>query len=112
MAFADPFPGLKKPLYGGDIVRALRLDLAAELEASNMYEAHADAIAESPTLSNSQRSMLSDALRDISDEEKVHHGELLRLINYMTNNAEGMAIEAGEKEAESKFPGLTPGFKG
>lgn len=42
MAFQDPFPGLSKPLSNQDLIRALRLDLAAELEAANLYEAHAE----------------------------------------------------------------------
>ena len=97
MAFQDPFPGLKVPLSDDDLVRALRVDLAAELEASNLYEAHADA---------TSHEIVRETLRDISKEEKVHAGELLRLIDLLTDNQEGQLHDEGRREVEKKFPDL------
>jgi rubrerythrin len=89
----DPFPGLRKPLSNPDLIRALRLDLAAELDAVNLYEAHADAtdIPEAQIL-----------LRDIANEEKVHAGELLELISILTGREESNYQDKGREEARRK----------
>jgi len=89
----DPFPGLNKPLSAQDLIRALRLDLAAELDAINLYEAHADAtnIEEAQVL-----------LRDIANEEKVHVGELLELISMLTGREEANYQDQGREEARKK----------
>jgi rubrerythrin len=97
MDFSNPFPGLKTPLTDDDLVRALRIDLAAELDASNLYESHAE---------NTTHPIVKGVLLSISDEEKVHAGEILRLIDLLTDDQENKFHEEGKMEVERKFPDL------
>ena len=94
-AFLDPFPGItpNKKINKAELIRAIRLDLAAELEASHLYEAHADATSDAK---------VADLLRDISDEEKVHAGELMIVLETL-DSKEGNAWEKGKKEAAKKL---------
>jgi rubrerythrin len=94
MAFQNPFPGLSTPLNTLDLVRALRIDLAAEEEAIHLYTAHADA---------TDNEIVAGALLDIADEEKVHAGEIIRLIDYL-DPGESKLLEKGAAEIEKKFP--------
>lgn len=71
MAFADPFPGMDRPLSEADLIRALRLDLAAEEEAIHLYMAHANA---------TSNELAKKALTSIANEERVHAGEFTRLL--------------------------------
>lgn len=77
MAFQNPFPGLAKPLDLEDLIRALRLDLAAEEEAAFIYTAHADA---------TSNPIAKRVLNDIADEERVHAGEFRRLLQHLASN--------------------------
>ena len=75
-------------------VRALRLDLAAEEEAVHLYTAHADA---------TNNVMAKTMLNDIADEEKVHAGELLTMIEALTGD-EQKFLTKGALEVHNKFP--------
>ena len=94
--FTEPFPGLCKPLKGNDLVRALRLDLAAEEDAVNLYTAHADA---------TDIIVVKEILNDIANEERVHIGEITRLIQAFAPD-EANLIHRGTAEVNKKFPKL------
>ena len=96
--FANPFPG-QVPLVKmtrGELVRALRLDLAAEEEAIHLYTAHADATDEE---------IAENVLRDIADGERVHAGEILRLIEALTGD-ETQFLVKGSEEVRKKWGDL------
>jgi rubrerythrin len=64
-----------RKLTAGELIRAIRLDLAAEEEAIHQYMAQADA-ADHP--------LARKVLIDIADEERQHAGEFLRLLQILT----------------------------
>jgi len=74
--FANPFDGFigDRKLSKVELIQALRLDLASELEAMFLYEAHAAA---------TEDEVVRTQLRSIRDEEKTHAGELLALLEYL-----------------------------
>jgi rubrerythrin len=91
--FTDPFPGIKEthPMSIPDLIRALRLDLAAEEDAIHLYTAHADATI---------NSRAERVLRSIADEERVHAGEFLELIETL-DPGERKFLKEGAVEVES-----------
>jgi rubrerythrin len=100
-AFADPFSGNvpARKMTPGELIRALRLDLAAEEEAIHQYMAQADA---------ADNTLAAKVLVDIADEERQHAGEFLRLLQILTGDedkflAEG-AAEVNEMAAENEPP--------
>jgi len=93
--FVNPFsgmvPGRKMTL--SELIRALRLNLAAEEEAVHLYQAHADA---------TDNELAKAVLLDIADEERVHAGEFQRLISLLVEDeAELLAEGAAEVDAEA-----------
>ena len=90
--FLNPFPGRvpERKLGKEELVRALRLDLAAEHEAVHLYQAHADA-ADDP--------LAETVLRDIANEERKHIGEFQRLISILTGDEQHFT-DAGAQEVE------------
>jgi len=96
-AFLDPFSGKipDRPLIKEEIIRALRLDLAAEEEAVHLYTAHADAI------KDVQYQEIVEMLRIIAEEELVHAGEFLRLITEL-NKGDVTLMRQGAEEVEDK----------
>lgn len=88
--FLDPFVGVvpDRKLTDRELVRALRLSLAAEEEAIHLYEALADA---------TTNELARDVLQDIANEEKVHAGEFQRLINILYKD-ETKWLEDGAQE--------------
>jgi rubrerythrin len=91
--FTDPFPGIKEthPMSISDLIRALRLDLAAEQDAVHLYTAHADAC---------ENSLAFKVLKSVADEERVHAGEFLRLIEIL-DPGEKKFLENGAAEVEN-----------
>jgi uncharacterized protein len=85
-AFADPFSGNvpAAKMTTGELIRAIRLDLAAEQEAIHQYMAQADA-ADNP--------LAAKVLIDISDEERTHAGEFLRLLHILTGDEDKWLAE-------------------
>jgi rubrerythrin len=75
-----------------EIVRALRLDVAAEMDATHIYTAQAFRI-KNPVIKNS--------LLSIANEERVHSGELLRLIMEIDMN-EAAFLDKGMREVEER----------
>ncbi|MCL5265811.1 MAG: demethoxyubiquinone hydroxylase family protein [Chloroflexi bacterium] len=74
MSFTDPFTGITpgRKLNAEETLRALRIDVAAELDATNLYQAHIDAI-------DDER--VKAVIAHIRDEEKEHIAEFIALIN-------------------------------
>ena len=92
--FADPFSGKvpDRKLSREELIRALRLDLAAEQEAIYLYTAHADAI-DDP--------LARETLLEIANEEREHVGESLRLLEILTGD-EDEWMSHGREEVNEK----------
>lgn len=109
--FVNPFSGKipDHPLTPGELIRAIRLDLAAEHEAIHTYLAHAEA---------TENPLAKAVLIDIANEERVHAGEFDRLLSiltgdedeYLTRGAkevDAMAAEIGQPSQEMKDKEMT-----
>lgn len=92
-AFADPFYGNvpDRKMSVTELVRALRLNVAAEEEATALYEAHADA---------TDNPVARKVLLDVANEERVHVGEFTRLIDILTKGEEQAWINNGYAEVD------------
>ena len=90
--FANPFHGNvpDRKLTNEELVRAIRLNLAAEQEAAFLYTAHADA---------TDNALAKKVLLDVADEERVHIGEFQRLLEILTGN-EAELIAEGRQEVD------------
>lgn len=91
--FLNPFSGKvpERKLTLEELIRAIRLDLAAEHEAVHLYMAHADA---------TDHPLARKVLIDIADEERVHAGEFARLLNILTGNEDKFLAEGAEEVDE------------
>ena len=70
--FVNPFTGtVPRKMTPSELLRALRLDAAAELEAVHLYLAHADA---------TDDPLAKKVLIDVAEEEIVHLGEFQSVI--------------------------------
>jgi len=92
-AFQDAFSVLKndRQLTQEELIRAMRLMIAAEYEAVQLYTQLAESI---------DNEMAIKVLNDIADEEKVHAGEFLKVLKTLAPDEEGFYQE-GEKEVEN-----------
>ncbi len=91
--FANPFSG-KIPegkITLSELIRALRLDIAAEEEAVHLYMAHADA---------TDNALAKKVLVDIANEERVHAGEFQRLVQILTGD-EDKFLQDGADEVNA-----------
>lgn len=88
-SFANPFvANVPRTMTKGELVQAIRVDLASELEAALLYEAHAAA---------TDDEVARTVLLDIANEEKEHMGELLTLMQYLDpSEADHYAEGVGE----------------
>lgn len=91
--FVNPFPGRlpDRKLSKSELIRALRQNLAAELEAIHLYTAVAEA---------TNNAIARERLENIADEERVHAGEFLRLIEMFTGD-EGKFLLDGALEVDA-----------
>lgn len=99
--FPNPFAGnVERKMSKYELVQALRIDVAGELEAMFLYDAHVHA---------TDDPVVQKVLGDIRDEEREHVGELLALIHYLDPAVTGFLAE-GNQEVQSmmKELGLTP----
>lgn len=88
--FINPFPGKvpDRKLTLQELIRAIRLDLAAEEEAIHLYMAHADA---------TDHPLAKKVLIDVANEERQHAGEFARLLQILTGDEDKWLAEgAGE----------------
>ena len=70
--FANPFQGnVERKLTKQELIQAVRLDIAGELEAIYLYDAHVQA---------TDNVIAKKVISDIRDEEKSHVGELMTLL--------------------------------
>jgi rubrerythrin len=95
--FGNPFGSFvpDRKLTHEELIRAIRLNLAAEHEAIYLYMAHAEA---------TDHPLAKKVLIDIANEEREHAGEFGRLLEILTGDeaewlAEGRA-EVDEMAAE------------
>ncbi len=88
--FVDPFSGNvpERKLTNGELIRALRLNIAAEYEAIFLYMAHAEA---------TDHPLAKKVLVDVANEEREHVGEFQRLIEILTGD-EDQYVSAGREE--------------
>jgi len=94
--FANLFPdrGKRSGSFGGvvpdrkltkeELVRAIRLNVAAEHEAIHLYMAHADA---------TDHALAKQVLIDIANEEREHVGEFMRLLELLTGDEDQWLAE-------------------
>lgn len=103
--FVNPFSGTvpDRKLTKEELIRAIRLNVAAEHEAIHLYMAHADA---------TDHPLAKEVLTDIANEEREHVGEFNRLLEILTGDeaewlnegreeVDEMAAEVGDAEEES-----------
>jgi uncharacterized protein len=102
--FVNPFSGTvpDRKMTHEELVRAVRLDVAGELEAIHLYMAHADA---------TDNPLAKAVLVDIADEERVHVGELMRLLAILTGN-EDEFLKKGTLEVDTMAAKVAPAAKG
>jgi rubrerythrin len=91
--FLNPFSGKvpDRKLTLQELIRAIRLDLAAEHEAVHLYMAHADA---------TDHPLAKEVLTDIANEERVHAGEFARLLQILTGDEERLLAEGADEVNE------------
>jgi len=108
--FINPFSGVVpgKKLSFNELTRCIRMSLAAEEEATHLYEAIAEA---------TDNPLAKAVMLDIANEERVHAGEFQRLLELLLPDekqllADGaaevneMAESLGQSKSES--PAMDP----
>jgi len=90
--FMDPFSGKvpERLLTEQELIRAIRLDIAAEHEAIHLYMAHAEA---------TDNPLVRKVLIDIANEEREHIGEFMALLQILTGD-ENEFLAEGKAEVE------------
>ena len=73
-----------------EIIRAIRFNIAAEYEATQLYQQIAAA---------TDNAFVKKVVLEIADEERVHAGELLMLLTHLCPN-EAKLYEKGAQEVE------------
>ena len=96
-AFPNPFPGnVDRKISNAELMQALRHDIAGELDAIFLYEAHYHA---------TDDPVAKAILADIRDEEKVHVGELITLMRHLDPKEAAFFLE-GEEEVNEMLESL------
>jgi uncharacterized protein len=91
-SFANPFTAnVVRKMTRQELIQAIRLDIAGELEAIYLYDAHIEA-----TDDVRAKAVLSD----IRDEEKIHMGELMTLLKEL-DPKEAEQFLKGQKEVQT-----------
>ena len=100
--FGNPFSGLAsgRKLNRAELTRAVRLMVAAEYEAVQMYTQLAE---------STDEKLAVEVLKDIADEELVHAGEFLRLLKHLAPDEQKFYAE-GSAEVEEMIAKLTRGL--
>ena len=80
--FTNPFSQITpdRVMTETELVRAIRMNIAAELDATSLYEAHADA---------TDNPLAKKVFLDIANEERVHVGEFIELLKILLPDEEG-----------------------
>lgn len=102
--FVNPFSGMipGRKMSKEELIRAIRLNIAAEHEAVHLYLAHAAAC---------DHPLAKKVLEDIANEEKVHIGEFSRLLEILAAD-EVEFLEKGRREVEEMMKAITEGKSG
>lgn len=96
-AFGNPFVGNPdRKLTKEELIQAIRLNIAGELEAIYIYDAHVQSI-DDPRA--------REVIANIRDEEKIHVGELMTLLRIL-DPAEADLFEVGQSEVHDLLAGL------
>lgn len=99
--FGNPFQGnVNRQMTDQELIQALRLNIAGELEAIYIYDAHIQA---------TTNEIAKRVLSDIRDEEKAHIGELMTLLHIL-DPKEAEAFSEGQEEVKEMLAdlGITP----
>jgi len=103
--FANPFQGnVNRKLTKQELIQAVRLDIAGELEAIYLYDAHVQA---------TDDPVARKVIADIRDEEKAHVGELMALLRHL-DPEEAEHFASGEDEVREMLEelGIAPAAPG
>ena len=96
-SFANPYSGnVDRKISKAELIQALRIDIASELEAIYLYDAHVLA---------TDDPVAKKVLADIRDEEKEHVGELYALVRYLDPSIDGFLAE-GQEEVKTMMQEL------
>ncbi|WMJ90078.1 demethoxyubiquinone hydroxylase family protein [Anaerocolumna sp. MB42-C2] len=96
-AFGNPFQGnVERKMSKEELIQAIRLDIAGELEAIYLYDAHVQATDED---------IAKKVIADIRDEEKAHVGELMTLLKILDPTEAEMFV-SGEAEVKEMLEDL------
>lgn len=87
-SIGDPFIGnVPRQMSNNELIQAIRLDIADELEAIIAYEGH---------IASTNDERAKKILANISDEEKKHVGKLQQLL-YILSPKDSENIEKGKQ---------------
>ena len=87
----NPFSGnVDRKISKEELIQAIRVDIAGEIEAIFVYDAHAQA---------TDDPMAKKVIGDIRDEEKAHVGELMELLRILDPN-EAEFFKEGQQEVK------------
>lgn len=91
--FVNPFSGKvpDRKLTTEELIRAIRLNVAAEHEAIHLYMAHAEA---------TDHPLAKKVLVDVANEEREHVGEFNRLLEILTGDEDEYLAEGREEVDE------------
>ena len=91
--FLNPFSGVTpgRKLTARELTRSVRLALSAEEEAIHLYESLAD---------TTDNELARNVFQSIADEERVHAGEFLRLLNLLLADETAMLTEGAAEVDE------------
>ncbi|OPZ82358.1 MAG: Ubiquinone biosynthesis protein COQ7 [bacterium ADurb.Bin429] len=93
MDFTDPFVGrARRTLSDAELAQAIRLDMAAELDAINLYQAHLEA---------TDNPVARRVIQHIMEEEKEHLVEFAQLLYQLDPIQAEHAAEAAREFAEA-----------
>ena len=92
-SFANPFVGnVPRKISKEELIQALRVDIAGELDAMFLYDAHAQA---------TDDPVVKTQLEDIRDEERAPMGELLALLRYLDPKEAELFLEGQDEVRET-----------
>ncbi|WP_278382171.1 demethoxyubiquinone hydroxylase family protein [Clostridium tyrobutyricum] len=95
--FANPFQGnVDRKMTKEELIQAVRLDIAGELEAIYLYDSHVLA---------TDNVAAKKIIADIRDEEKAHVGELMALLKIL-DPQEAEHFASGEMEVSEMMDEL------
>lgn len=96
-SFPNPFQGnVNRKISKEELIQAIRLDIAGELEAIFVYDSHVQA---------TDDPIAKKIIADIRDEEKAHVGELMTLLRIL-DPAEAEFFAEGEEEVKEMLEEL------